>query len=64
MCIRDRIKDVVFSGNSAIKSAKLRRKMKKTKQKRWWNFLGSSKFLADEYKADKARVIETYNNQG
>ncbi len=61
---RVKIKDVVFSGNSAIKSAKLRRKMKKTKQKRWWNFLGSSKFLADEYKADKARVIETYNNQG
>ena len=61
---RVKIKDVAFSGNTAIKTGKLRRKMKKTKQKRWWNLLGSSKFLTEEYKADKARVIETYNNEG
>lgn len=61
---RVKIQDVVFTGNEAISSAKLRRKMKKTKRKRWYNLLGSSKFIADDYKADKARVIEAYNNEG
>ncbi|WKZ65222.1 MAG: outer membrane protein assembly factor BamA [Flavobacteriales bacterium] len=61
---RMRIQDVDFQGNEALADARLRRAMKKTKRKRWYNFLSGSKFIPAEYKADKARVIETYNNEG
>jgi len=61
---RVKIKDLVITGNDAIKTAKLRRKLKKTKRKLWYNILGSSKFIAEDYKTDKARLIETYNNEG
>jgi outer membrane protein insertion porin family len=61
---RMRIQDVDFQGNEALTDSRLRRAMKKTKRKRWYNFLSGSKFIPAEYKADKARVIETYNNEG
>ncbi len=61
---RIRIQDVDFSGNVNIKDAKLRRAMKETKRKRWWNIFGSSKFIAADYKADKAKVVELYNSLG
>ncbi len=61
---RIRIQDVDFSGNVNIKDAKLRRAMKETKRKRWWNIFGSSKFIAADYKADKAKVVDLYNSLG
>ncbi|MBK6943862.1 MAG: hypothetical protein IPH21_04105 [Flavobacteriales bacterium] len=59
-----KIKDVVFTGNNNIKSRKLRKAMKKTRQKRWWNFFGSSKFLWSEYRNDKNSVLDLYNEKG
>ena len=61
---RVRIKDVVFEGNESIPDKKLRRAMKKTRRKRWYNVFGSSKFIASDYKADKLKVIEVYNVEG
>lgn len=61
---RVRIKDVVFNGNEQISDAHLRRAMKKTKQKRWWNFFASSKFTAKEFKADQRNVVAMYNEKG
>lgn len=61
---RIKIKDVEFEGNQELSDARLRRAMKKTKRKRWWNFFGSSKFISQEYKADKAKLIDVYNNEG
>ncbi|MFN3875927.1 MAG: outer membrane protein assembly factor, partial [Flavobacteriales bacterium] len=61
---RVKIQEITFSGNTALPEAKLRRKMKKTKRKRWYGIFTSSKFIADEFKADKARLIEAYNNEG
>lgn len=61
---RVRIKDVVFAGNDNIKDARLRRAMKNTKRKRWYNIFGSSKFLAKDFKADQRNVIEVYNENG
>lgn len=61
---RVKIQDVEFEGNQELTDARLRRAFKKTKRKRWWNVFGSSKFIAKEYKADKARLIEVYNNEG
>jgi outer membrane protein insertion porin family len=61
---RVKIQDVAFEGNQELTDARLRRAFKKTKRKRWWNVFGSSKFIAKEYKADKARLVEVYNNEG
>lgn len=61
---RVKIQDVEFEGNQELTDARLRRAFKKTKRKRWWNVFGSSKFIAKEYKADKARLVEVYNNEG
>lgn len=61
---RVRIKDVMFTGNDNIADAKLRKAMKKTRRKRWWNVFGSSKFIASEYKNDKNKVLDLYNEKG
>ena len=59
-----RIKEVIIEGNEQVKTSRLRRAMKKTKQKRWWNPFASSKFDSKEYQADKARLIDVYNEKG
>ncbi len=61
---RVRIKDVIFNGNEEISDKKLRKAMKKTRRKRWWNVFGTSKFLAEEYRKDKGAVIDLYNEKG
>jgi len=61
---RVRIKDVVFEGNTALSDDRLRRAMKKTRQKRWYNIFGSSKFIASEFKNDLNAVLDVYNNEG
>jgi len=61
---RVKIRDVEFHGNKELADKRLRRALKKTKRKRWWNIFGSSKFDSQEFKNDKARVLETYNNEG
>lgn len=59
-----KIKDVTFEGNDNIKDKRLRRAMKKTKRKRWYNLFGGSKFISTEYKADKNAVLDLYNEKG
>ena len=59
-----KIKDVTFEGNETLTDKRLRRAMKKTKRKRWWNVFGSSKYDSQEYKNDKNRLLDTYNNEG
>ncbi len=59
-----RIKDVTFEGNEHISDRRLRRAMKKTKRKRWYNPFGGSKYISTDYKADKNAVIDLYNEKG
>ncbi len=61
---RIKIADVVFHGNEHIPDKRLRRAMKETKRKRWWNVFGSSKFKSSEYRDDKRKVIDLYNEKG
>ncbi len=61
---RVKIKDVNFIGNENLPDARLRRAMKKTKRKRWYNLFGSSKFNRGEYRSDKGNVVELYNEKG
>jgi outer membrane protein insertion porin family len=44
--------------------AKIRRKMKDTKQKRWWMFWKSAKYIPENYEKDKEAVLEMYRAKG
>jgi outer membrane protein insertion porin family len=61
---RVKIQDVNFIGNTALSDARLRRAMKNTRRKRWYNVFGSSKFKRSDYQADKQKVIDLYNDHG
>ncbi len=60
---RVKISDIDFVGNQAFNDTRLRRTLKKTKQKSI-NFFKPSKYIDEEYKADKKKLIEFYNKNG
>ena len=61
---RTKIKDVNFYGISAFKAKKLRRTLKDTKRRRWYNIFGSSKYIPNVYQKEKNNVIDKYNEKG
>lgn len=59
-----KIKDIHFHGNEQLSDSRLRRAMKGTKRKRWYNLFGSSKFKRSDFRADKDKVVDLYNEKG
>ncbi|MCF8373270.1 MAG: outer membrane protein assembly factor BamA [Bacteroidales bacterium] len=59
-----KIRDIYFVGNNIIPDKKLRRAMKETKRKTWYNIFKASKYIEAEYKDDKKKVITKYNELG
>ena len=59
-----KIREIVVMGNEVIPAKKLRRAMKDTKQKTWWNIFKASKYIEETYKEDKKSIIAKYNEQG
>lgn len=59
-----KIGKIIFRGNEEVKNGKLARSMKETKQRRWWRVWKTSKFLEEEYDADKKALIAKYNQMG
>ena len=59
-----KIETITFSGNENVKSSKLASSMKKTKDRRWINFLKSKKFNEKEYENDKNAMISVFNEAG
>lgn len=59
-----KIAKLIFRGNEEVKSGKLARTMKETKQRRWWRVWKASKFLDFEYENDKKALIDKYNQLG
>ncbi len=57
-----KIARINFTGNDHVKSRKLRKKMKETKERR--RIFAGSKFLKDEYANDKKNIIKYYNKLG
>lgn len=60
---RVKISDIEFTGNEAFTDKRLRRTMKKTKQKSI-NIFKPSKYIDEEYKEDKKKFIAFYNKNG
>jgi outer membrane protein insertion porin family len=57
-----KIQDITFSGNTHIKSSKLRNLMKETRRKK--RLLSGSKLIRTDYEVDKKKLIEHYNKNG
>ncbi len=59
-----KVNDIFITGNKAIKQITLERAMKKTNAKALRNFFKTKKFLQEEYKKDKIKLIDKYNEEG
>lgn len=59
-----KINKINFHGAEKFSQAKLRKLMKKTKQKMVARVWKKSKFVEDDYKADLQRVIDAYSEKG
>lgn len=59
-----KVKSLVFNGNKAFSYRKLNRVMKKTNERRLYNFFRTKKFVTENYENDKKAVIEKYNEEG
>ncbi len=59
-----KIEEIVFEGVEQVKEKRLRRKLKKTKQKKFGRIFTPSKFVADLYEEDKTNLIKFYNKLG
>lgn len=61
---RVKIDSISIIGNDKISNASIRKYLKKTKRKFPFRFWKRSKFIEEEYKVDKERVIEKYKEKG
>lgn len=59
-----KIQDVIITGNKDFKTMKVRRLLKDTKQKHWYMFFKSSKYLEGNLEKDEAKLIAKYNQKG
>ena len=59
-----KIREIVFDGATVIPPKKLRRSMKETKQKTWYNVFKTSKYIRKNVDDDLDMVLEKYNEFG
>ncbi len=62
---KTRIKYIKIEGNSHFTARKIKwKKLKETKEKRWYGLFKPSKYIASKYKEDKKNLITEYNKAG
>ncbi|MCU0352462.1 MAG: outer membrane protein assembly factor BamA, partial [Cytophagales bacterium] len=59
-----KINEIVFEGNQDFTDAKLRKKLKKTKQREIYHVFTPSKFVANQYEEDKDKLAKFYSKNG
>jgi outer membrane protein insertion porin family len=59
-----KIAEILIEGNEAFTDKKLKRQLKKTKEKRLHKIFTSSKFQRSEYENDKQLLLDFYNTEG
>jgi outer membrane protein insertion porin family len=59
-----KIKELNIAGNEEFSDWKIRRKMKDTKRKRWYQVFKSSKYIKDNLVTDEANIIDLYHQKG
>jgi outer membrane protein insertion porin family len=61
---RIKIKKINITGNHQIKASKLKKKLKHTKEKRFYRFWKRSKYIADDFKEDLHELEKFYKEKG
>ncbi|WP_405606667.1 outer membrane protein assembly factor BamA [Polaribacter sp. Asnod1-A03] len=59
-----KVKDILFTGNTAITDSKLKKAMKNTKEKFLGRFWKASKFIEEEYQTDLESILDKYSRLG
>jgi outer membrane protein insertion porin family len=59
-----KIDKITFEGNVAFSKKTLKKYLKKTREKKWYNLFGSRKFKDDQYTEDKQTLIEKMQDKG
>ena len=59
-----KINEISFEGNTAFTAKKLKKRLKETKEKRWWSILKASKYVETDYYKDKENIIALYREKG
>ncbi len=59
-----KIKDINFQGNKAFSDKKLRKVMKKTKQKMFGRFWKKSKYIEADFNEDLENIVTSYSEKG
>lgn len=59
-----KISDINFENNEKLSDAKLRKQMKKTKQRNIFRIWKRSKYIEDNYEIDKTSIIDKYKEKG
>lgn len=59
-----KIEKIIISGNKNITEKKIKNLMKETKQKNFWRFWKTSKYIEDKFTEDKKKIIEKYKKAG
>ncbi|TDB63508.1 outer membrane protein assembly factor BamA [Arundinibacter roseus] len=59
-----KIDEIIIEGNEAIADSKLKRKLKKTKEKKLWHLFTPSKYIPKTYDEDKEKLIAYYRKNG
>jgi outer membrane protein insertion porin family len=58
------INSVTFEGNHVFSQKQLRKYLKKTRERKWYNIFGSKKFKQDKYNDDKDDLISKMQDKG
>ncbi len=61
---RVKIDSISIIGNDKISNASIRKYLKKTKRKNFFRIWKRSKYIADDYKEGKEKIIEKYKEKG
>src|SRR5690606_37843135 len=59
-----KVNQINFEGNEVFSDAKLRKFMKKVKQRTWWRFWGPGKFNYEKYDEAKKSLIDKIHAEG
>lgn len=62
--LKNKIHELVYTGNTALTHNQINKAMKKTNDNNWRNFFRTKKFVKEEYEKDKVALIEKYNEIG
>ncbi len=61
---KQKIKEIQIEGNQFFTDSKIKRKLKNTKEKKLWRVWKSSKYIEQDFRDDKGKVIAEYNEEG